>query len=1026
MVIKSLTPHPKLINNRYEIVEKLGEGGMGTVYRAIDRLNKESIAIKQVKITPPNPSQEDGKQAIQNRLALTSEFQALASLHHPNIVGVLDYGWDSEDTPFFTMAYLENTKNIIDASRDTPLEIRFDYMVQLLQALMYVHRRGIVHRDLKPENILVTAEGRVKVLDFGIAATENDEQRGMLGTMLYMPPEVILNGLGKLQISRTADLYAVGLITYEMFTGIYPYDTTSMNSLLKNILDKTPDLSLIPDITSDSQQIKTRLPLQTVIGRLTGKDPKFRYDDAAHVIDDLSKVIGLDEIRQSTEIRESYLQAATFVGREAEHELLLTHLDKLRTGESSAFLIGGESGIGKSRLMEEMRIQALVQGITVLRGRGLSGGGLPFELWHDIIRRLVLSTDISDKHAGVLCELIPDIADLLKRDIPPVPTLLQGDATRKRLINAILNLFAKQKKPILLLLEDLHWTIESLEILKQLNQHIHKLQIMIIGNFRDDENPHLPQELPTMNLIKLKRLSAEEISALSVSMLGDVGKQPEIVDLLQRETEGNVFFVVEVMRALVEIAGQLDNIGKITLPNYIFSGGIESIIQRRLEQVVEPSSLELLKLAAVYGRYIDLNIMYPLAGQSRDPLDVWSHDGLDVWLNDCANASVLELVDGLWRFTHDKLREHIINTLPDEEFKQLNIQMAKVVEILYGDDSRWDEALMNLWRSAGDIDNELVYKRGLVDRLVRYVGDYDRVSELSEYALSVLPDDDVRCVDYLNPLSQIGWRRGQYEKAHQYATHANTLAKQHNSLTGLASSYNNLGNIAYYLGEYQKAIMYYQQSADIYHELENQSDWALNLQNIGWTYPFVSDYERAWDYTERGQSIFIELNEPYGIANGYYIMALIATQQRDFENAVEFHLKSLDLYNEFDEPWSHALNLSNLGFVYLALNETDKAQDAFYDCMQICYTAGLMGSLLESLVGMARLYVHHKGEKRAAVLLGMIQAHPAMNSDVQMRLKPLHQLLESTMPEADLQKAIQQGSTMDIEDIVPKMLVQAP
>jgi tetratricopeptide (TPR) repeat protein len=329
-----------------------------------------------------------------------------------------------------------------------------------------------------------------------------------------------------------------------------------------------------------------------------------------------------------------------------------------------------------------------------------------------------------------------------------------------------------------------------------------------------------------------------------------------------------------------------------------------------------------------------------------------------------------------------------------------------------------------LWHDAGNIDKELEHMRGFVDRLVKYIGDYDRANELAEYALSILPDGDVRCVDYLNPLSRMNWHRGQYEQAELYATHANTLSKYHNYNLGLADSYNSLGNTAYYLGHYQASIIYYRQCQELHHELGNQWDWAFNLHNMGWVFPFVGDYESAWDYVEQGQSIFIELDDIWGIANGYYIMALIASHQGNFVDALEFHLKSLDLYGKFDAPWNHALNLANLGFVYLELNEIDKAQSTFYDCMRMCYSAKLNGSLLESLVGIARLFIHYKSEKRAAILLGMIQAHPAMNSDVQMRLKPLQQLLESTMPKADLQKAIQQGSTMDIEDIVSKMLVQ--
>lgn len=172
--------------------------------------------------------------------------------------------------------------------------------------------------------------------------------------------------------------------------------------------------------------------------------------------------------------------------------------------------------------------------------------------------------------------------------------------------------------------------------------------------------------------------------------------------------------------------------------------------------------------------------------------------------------------------------------------------------------------------------------------------------------------------------------------------------------------------------------------------------------------PFLSSYQ---------------LDEAWGIGNGYYIMALIATHQGNLEDAIEFHHKSLDIYDKFEESWGRAHNLANLGFVHLALDEIDKAQEIFYSCMRISHSAKFNGTLLESLVGIAQLYVHYQSEKRAATLLGMVQAHPAINSDVQMRLKPLQHTLASTMPETELQKAIQHGSTLDIDRVVTKMLV---
>lgn len=1015
MIIRPLPSRPKLINNRYELIEKLGEGGMGSVYRAIDRLNDNIVALKQVRLPSSDHQPTDKTLATVelNRLSLTSEFQALASLHHPNIVGVLDYGWDDHHTPYFTMTYLDETENILEAAAKASTAERLDYLIQLLQALMYLHRRGIVHRDLKPDNILVTQDLQVKVLDFGIATSEYDAQQGMLGTMLYMPPELISSSVNApSQVIRTVDMYAAGLIAYEMFTGTYPYDRSSMKSLLRDILSKTPDVSSIG--TNTSELLNTRLPLQTIIGRLISKKPEFRYQDAGDVLEDLAQIVGTEAIGENTEVRESFLQAAAFIGRKAERDLLLQALDHLVTsGHGCNYLIGGESGVGKSRLMEEIRIQALVQGITVLRGQTLNTSGLPYQLWRDIIRRLVLSTEISNKHAAILSEIVPDIRNLLQRDIPPIPTI-DGDASRKRLVNAIVSLFAKQQKTIVLLLEDLHWAIESLEVLNLLNYHIDKLPLMIIGSFRDDEKPHLADDLNQMQVIKLGRLSVDEIAELSESMLGKVGRKPEVIDLLSRETEGNVFFVVEVVRVIVKEAGQLDNVGRTTLPEHVFAGGIEQVVQRRLDHVANPKSHQLLKFAAVFGRYIDFTVMTQLA-------DLVDHN-LNDWFTECDDATVLEIHDSNWRFSHDKVREHIVYYLTDEEKVYCSQQVAEVVESIYSNDLSWVKMLMRLWHDAGDIDRELKYMAIRVDQLVKYLGEYARVKEYCDYALAILDEDDVRCVDFLNPLSQMSWREGQYQRGYDYATHANTLAKTHDYTLGLAESYNNLGNTAFYLGHYQTALIYYRHSADIHHEIGNHWNWGLNLQNLGWTYPYVGDYESAWDFVEQGQAIFIELNEGWGIANGFYIMALIATHEGDYEDAVEFHKKSLDLNDQFDDAWSKVLNFLNLGFVYIALENYKDAQSIFKLCLQICLDMGFSGNLLEALAGIAHLYLHQNHFKYAASMIGMIQVQSAMNHEVFLRLQPVLDKLSSVMPADELHKVIQQGESVAVDDFVRQFL----
>ena len=145
------------------------------------------------------------------RLALASEFRVLSSLRHPNIVSVLDYGFQSSGLPFFTMQLVVEPKNITRAARRLTLEGKLALLFQVLQALSYLHRHGIIHRDLKPSNVLVT-DGHVTVLDFGVSGLPEHEVAGTAG---FIAPEILA---GK-RPSPASDFYALGGIAYEILTG---------------------------------------------------------------------------------------------------------------------------------------------------------------------------------------------------------------------------------------------------------------------------------------------------------------------------------------------------------------------------------------------------------------------------------------------------------------------------------------------------------------------------------------------------------------------------------------------------------------------------------------------------------------------------------------------------------------------------------------------------------------------------------------------------------------------------------------
>jgi eukaryotic-like serine/threonine-protein kinase len=649
-----------IIGNRYQLLQKLGEGGMGTIYRAHDRLTGETVALKRLTVSPEQLQFASMSDTKEFRLALAQEFRTLASLRHPNIISVLDYGFDSDKQPFFTMEVLKNAKTIREAVQGKPPLEQLQMLMQMLYALIYLHRRNIIHRDLKPDNVLVVDE-QVRVLDFGLAVAYDDtiDAEEIAGTMTYIAPEV-LQGMGA---SPLSDLYAFGVIAYEIFAGHHPFDVTNPQQLLFDTLNTEADTSVLDVDTQMSE----------IIRRLLQKDPKARFVSAVEVLQAFQAVEPRLANEETEDIRESFLQAAEFVGRDEELSILIGALEASLHRKSAAWLVGGESGIGKSRLVDELRVRALVQGVQVLRGQAISSGASAYQIWRDLMRYLALLTEADTLEASVLKPFVPNIEALLNRSVPDAPRL-DPKAVQTRLLSTVVSILKRQPYPMLLILEDLHWaSAESLELLRAMLRQITNMPLLIVGTYRDDEAPTLPSALTEMNLLKLQRLSPQDINALSVSILGESGKSEAVVSLLQQETEGNVFFLVEVVRALAEDAGSLSQIGQITLPEHVFSGGIQKLVQRRLGRVSKRSRA-LLQLAAVIGRQLDVSVLSSL------------HKGsIENWLTESSNAAVLEFYEGAWRFAHDKLREGLLAELGEAERKTLHLQAARGIEALYGE-----------------------------------------------------------------------------------------------------------------------------------------------------------------------------------------------------------------------------------------------------------------------------------------------------------------------------------------------------
>src|SRR5678815_2636552 len=284
----------------YEILAPIGAGGMGEVYRARDpRLTRE-VAIK---VLPATFSQDA------DRLKrFEQEARAAGVLNHPNITAVHDFGTNPGDgSPYIVTELLEGeTLRSRMSAGSIPVRKALDWAVQLAKGLAAAHEKGIVHRDLKPENIFLTKDGRVKILDFGLAKLKIDGSESgqtdagtvsggtqpgvVLGTMGYMSPEQVR---GK-PADKRSDLFAFGTILYEMLSGQRAFRGETAADTITAILTKEP-----PDLTQTNKDLHPGL--ERIVRHCLEKNPEERFESARDVAFDLEALSGVSTPRASTQ-----------------------------------------------------------------------------------------------------------------------------------------------------------------------------------------------------------------------------------------------------------------------------------------------------------------------------------------------------------------------------------------------------------------------------------------------------------------------------------------------------------------------------------------------------------------------------------------------------------------------------------------------------------------------------------------------------------------------------------------------------
>ena len=725
----------------YRVLDVLGEGGMGVVYRAEELSTGAQVALKTVREAKPSELR-----------GIRGEILTLSRVQHPMVVRLLAQGMH-EGVPWYAMELLEgktlaarstelwihrrasaeaatSTMEPVEgtseaqAEEDSTLPSKLSASVlppaaggnlpevlrlfrQLCEPLAFLHGLGLVHRDLKPSNVFLREDGTLTLMDFGTVARflgsnnrESLEVGGLVvGSAAYMAPEQVRGDVG----DARADLYSLGCMLYEIVAGQRPFNATTVADLFRHHLSS--------EAVPLSQRVAGVPPqLDQLVRTLMSKQPRQRLgyvDDVAAVLESL----GAPRPARVGGPYGSYLYRPELTGRQELLNRLVGHAERARQGHGAMVLLGGESGVGKTFLAARVSQEATRHHARVVTGeclpisvvQGAEGSssevkGAPLHPFRTFLQALAdqsrqrgaeWTEAVLGRRGKVLAMYEPSLRGLPGQDAYPEPPELTAEAAHRRLmedLTATLLAFVARDGALLLVLDDLQWADElSLDFLGTLASGALNHGLIVLGTYRSDEvGPRLRELLakPGVTNETVPRLDEQAVGTVVSDMLALPHPPDAFVHFLARQSEGNPFFVAEYLRTAVAERVLVREVGTWRFAE-------QDMDHLRFEALPLPDSVRELVVRRLSG-------LEPGAWALVEMASVLGREGRGSLLQQAAQVSddealalLKELVarqifepprEDRYRFVHDKLREHAYQRIAPERRKALHHSAALVLE----------------------------------------------------------------------------------------------------------------------------------------------------------------------------------------------------------------------------------------------------------------------------------------------------------------------------------------------------------
>ncbi len=1030
-----------LLDSRYFVEKKIGEGGDGQVFKVLDRVTGE---IRALKLLNPDRIAPDDLTFFER------EFLNVKKLTHPNIVKVYDFGFQKGNYPYFTMDFVDGPAFTDFFSRPFDPTAFVKLTAEICLALDYLHSHNLIHRDIKPANILLSQENAsqlpVPVLtDFGLAedfALSEFDPRG--GSHFYVSPEAIRGW----KIDPRADLYSLGVTLYEALTGQKPFTADNPIDVLKQHLHRVPEnpSALREDLPPEVDQL---------LLKLLEKDPSARYNSALEVLHDVIRLAPADvpvpKLHASTRI-----WGGAFVGRKKELKYLRDIFDTTRSLQRFSFaVISGEKGVGKTRLVREYSTQLQLEGVKVFFVESASTRHVPYGLILEIIRQIGISAPggvelTGDEqtvwrtifqHGGT--QQSPDIFKDQAQVFDILGRLLQ------KFVRAIQNADPKQKTPLplLVILDDFQEAPSVIhQFFRYLFFNVWNTNLLFLATASGDLS-NLEQIYETVRSEKyfywnvLQSFDYGGFRQFLSKKFADFQNFDDLANDLYQYTAGNPLYTEHLLQYFVDrnLIAWEDNHwtwkglrGGVDLP-----GAISDLFRDRWKEFSH-AARDVLKALVFQGDVVPLAFLKAyFEGSHTD----WQA-GLEELLREGLVSKILRNGAVVLQISQQSWGDFVLSTTHSVEKRKIHEHWLYVIEDLHLEipkdylaplayhaleSHHWEKALHYLPQAAEyaqalfDLDHAIEFyekflslskNTPLSDRLpfleklaaaYEYSGQLAKALEVSDSVLQEISESDAEKSVAWN------WRYRKVEllqKSGEIQAALDLLEGQRSEWESLspeqsARGFYELGWLYRLSGKFEEAFAQYARAVDLFSQIEAQNDVALTYNRMGVTHLVQGNLEEAEEALQRALSIFEESSHLRGLAHVHNNLGILYRQkgelnlaQKHYENCLKIRRATKDI-TYLPQVLN---NLANLQFYH---SEWEKALNSYKEVLRIAQGLGLAETTAGVLENIGRLQFHlgqveaaHEAAKKAVLLNRRLENYEGLATVFEL-LGDIHDLHEN-------------------------------